>query len=120
MDLSAGKVQDRNDAARSAAVVSKVAGITPGVSLNGMAVLNKAKGLVVIGDAGGGAVFTLNVRTGAFVKTMDDPTMKPVTRLGINGMKYLYYATTDQLIFSRIPINSDDGTPALPLEQQQL
>jgi hypothetical protein len=104
------------------AIVSKVTDIRKGVFLNGMAVLNKQKGLVVIGDAGEGLVFTLDVETGTYSKTIDDPTMKPTAslQLGINGMKirgkYLYYASSAQEIFSRIPINSADGTPAGPAE----
>jgi hypothetical protein len=86
--------------------------------LNGIAVLNTSKGLVFVGDVGGGTVFTLNVGTGKYSKTIQDTTMAPAGQLGlgINGMKirgkYLYYGTTGQLIFCRIPINMADGTPA--------
>jgi hypothetical protein len=84
------------------AIVSKLTDIPEAVFLNGMAVLNKSKGLVVIGDAGAGVVFTLDVGTGRYSKTIDDPTMKPTDSfpIGINGMKirggYLYYSTTAQ------------------------
>jgi hypothetical protein len=98
-------------------IVSKVTDIPEGVFLNGIAVLNTSKSLVVVGDAGAGVVFTLNVKTGKYSKTIDDPTMKPGAslHLGINGVKtrgrYLYYATSEQEIFCRIPINGNDGTP---------
>jgi len=101
---------------------SKVTDIPEAVLLNGMAVLSKSEGLVVIGDAGAGVVFTLNVETGAYSQTIDDPTMTPAgsLHLGINGMKirgeYLYYFTSGQALFSRIPINSTDGTPTGPAE----
>jgi hypothetical protein len=103
-------------------IVSKLVDIPEGVLLNGMAVLNEKKGLVVVGDAGAGVVFTLDVGTGRYSKTMGDPTMKPTSSfpIGINGIKirgrYLYYATTAQELFSRILINSDDGTAAGPVE----
>lgn len=104
------------------AIVSKVTDIPEAIFLNGMVVLNKTKGLVVIGDAGAGAVFTLDVGSGVYSKTIDDSTMKPTASLplGINGMKirdqHLYYLNTGQQIFSRIPINSADGTSAGPSE----
>jgi hypothetical protein len=104
------------------AIVSKLVDMPEGVLLNGMAVLNEKKRLVVVGDAGAGVVFTLDVGTGRYSKTMGDPTMKPTSSfpIGINGIKirgrYLYYATTAQELFSRILINSDDGTAAGPVE----
>jgi hypothetical protein len=117
VDLSSGDVLDGS----SSAIASKVTNIPEGVFLNGMAVLNRSESLVVIGDAGAGVVFTLNVETGMYSKTIDDPTMKPVSiNLGINGIKiregYLYYLTTEQKLFSRIPVNTTDGTPAGPVE----
>jgi hypothetical protein len=99
------------------AIVSKLVDISEGVLLNGMAVLNEKKGLVV-GDAGAGVVFTLDVGTGSYSKTMGNPTMKPTSLfpIGINGIKirgrYLYYATTAQELFSRNLISSDDGAAA--------
>jgi hypothetical protein len=116
IDMRASKVL--NGLVHPPAIVSKVTDIPEGVFLNGMTVLDKTKGLVVIGDAGAGAVFTLDVWSGAYSKTIDDPTMKPggSLPLGINGMKirdqHLYYANTGQEIFCRIPINSADGTSA--------
>jgi len=100
------------------AIVSKVTDIREGSFLNGMAVLNKAKGLLVVGDGGAGSVFTLNVGTGMYSKTIDDPTMKPTAslQLGINGVKihngYIYYTSSAQQIFCRMLINGADGTPA--------
>lgn len=116
IDLQKGGPQ-AHGSAHSPAAISKVADIPEGWFLNGLAVLNQAKGLVVVGDSEAGVVYTLNVKTGAYAKTIDDPTMKPGSNPifpGINGMKirgdYLYYATSGQAIFSRIPINSADGT----------
>ena len=120
VDMGSGKVLD--GAMYPPAIVSKVVDIPEGVFLNGMAVLNESRGLIVIGDAGAGQVFTLDVETGKYSKTIDDPTMKPTPSipLGINGLKirdgYLYYASTAQAVFNRIPINDADGTPAGPAE----
>jgi hypothetical protein len=106
-----------NGAINPPAIVSKVTDIPEGVFLNGMAVLNESRGLVVIGDSGAGQVFTLDVKTGTYYKTIEDPTMKPNPSLdlGINGIKinggFLYYATTAQASFNRIPINGADGSP---------
>ena len=116
IDMRSSKVPDG-----SPAITSKVTDVLDGVFLNGMVVLNRWRGLVVIGDAGAGVVFTLNVETGVYSQTINDPTMKPISlHLGINGMKihggYLYYFATEQKLFSRIPINASDGTPAGPVE----
>jgi hypothetical protein len=106
----------------SPAIASKLTDIPEGMFLNGMAVLNQSKGLVVVGDAGAGVVFTIDVESGSYSKTIDDPTMKPTDAfpIGINGLKirggYLYYTTTAQELFSRIPIDSMDGSAAGPAE----
>ena len=106
----------------SPAVASKLTDIPEGVALNGMAALNLSQGLLVVADAGAGVVYTVNVHTGNYSKTIDDPTMKPNSSLaiGINGMKihdnYLYYTSTAQKLFSRIPIDTTSGTPTGPAE----
>jgi hypothetical protein len=108
---------------RPSAVVSKVTDIPEGVSLNGIAALNESQGLLVVGDAGAGVVYTLNVHTGNYSKTIDDPTMKPSSSypIGINGIKvrdgYLYYISEAQeLVFSRIPVNTTSSAPTGPAE----
>ncbi|KIM76937.1 hypothetical protein PILCRDRAFT_825950 [Piloderma croceum F 1598] len=106
----------------SPAVASKLTDIPEGVALNGMAALNMSPGLLVVADAGAGVVYTVNVDTGNYSKTIDDPTMKPNSSfaVGINGMKirdeYLYYTSTAQKLFSRIPIDTTSGTPTGPAE----
>jgi hypothetical protein len=120
VEMDTGDVVD--GAMNPPAIISKVTDIPKGVALNGIAVLNESRGLVVIGDAGAGQVFTVDVETGTYSKTVEDPTMAPTpsTQLGINGMKikggYLYYTTSAQATFNRIPINGDDGSPAGPAE----
>jgi len=107
---------------RRSANASKLTDIPEGAALNGLAVLNQSQGLLAVGDAGAGVVYTVNVHTGNYSKTIDDPTMKPNGSfpIGINGIKvrdeYLYYTNTGQEIFSRIPINTTSGTPTGPAE----
>jgi hypothetical protein len=106
----------------SPVIISKLVDILKGVFLNGMAVLNEKKGLIVVGDAGAGVVFMLDVGTGRYSKTMDNATMKPTSSflIGINGIKicerYLHYAITAQELFSWMLINSDDGIAARPVK----
>ncbi|KIM91308.1 hypothetical protein PILCRDRAFT_526 [Piloderma croceum F 1598] len=94
IDMRKSKVA--NGSVNPPPIVSKVTDIPERSFLDGMAVLSKSKGLV-IGDAGAGAVSTLNVGTAKYSKTIDDPTMTPAgpLMLGINGMKirgrFLYY-----------------------------
>jgi hypothetical protein len=103
-------------------IVTKVTDLPSAIFLDGMAVLNESKDLVIVGDAGKGVVLTVNVKTGASSITIDEPTMNPAGPLevGINGLKvrgdYLYYTTSGQGLFSRILINKDDGTSAGPAE----
>jgi len=103
-------------------IVTKVIDLPSAAFLEGMAVLNESKDLVVVADAGKGEVITVNVKTGTSLVTIDEPTMLPTGpfQLGINGLRvrggYLYYTTSGQGLFSRIPINKDDGTSAGPAE----
>jgi hypothetical protein len=118
IDMRESKVA--NGSVNPPPIVSKVTDIPEGSFLNGMAVLRKSKGLLVIGDTGAGVVFTLNVGTAKYSKTIDDSTMKPAgpLMLGINGLKirgkFLYYTNTGQEIFSRILINNLDGSAVGP------
>ena len=120
IDMRKSKVL--NGSVQPPAVVTKVTDIPEGSFLNGMTVLRKSKGLVSVGDAGAGVVFTLNVGTAKYSKTIDDPTMKPAgpLMLGINGMKirgrFLYYTNTGQETFNRILINNKDGSAAGPAQ----
>lgn len=72
------------------AIISKVTDIPEGILLDGMTVLNKPRGLIVVGDCRTGVVYTLDVETGRCSKTMEDATMKPggPSNLEINGMRF--------------------------------
>jgi hypothetical protein len=79
VEMDTGDVVD--GAMNPPAIISKVTDIPEGVALNGIAVLNESRGLAVIGDAGAGQVFTVDVETGTYSKTIEDPTMV----LGLGG-----------------------------------
>jgi hypothetical protein len=117
IDMRKSKVA--NGSVNPPPIVSKVTDIPEGSFLDGM-VLSKSNGLIIIGDAGAGAVFMVNVDTVKYSKTIDDPTMTPAgpLMLGINGMKIygrlLYYTNTGQEIFCRIFINNLDGSTVGP------
>ncbi|EPS36349.1 hypothetical protein H072_10133 [Dactylellina haptotyla CBS 200.50] len=93
--------------------------------LNGVATLDPAAGLILVGDAGAGLVYRVNVHTGAYtVVLQDDASMGtyPVgsTHSGINGVKvhdgYAYYTNTARGLFSRVRINTRTGTATGPYQ----
>ena len=104
------------------AAVSKIADFPESNTLNGMTTLDSCN--VLIADSGLGAVWKLNVDTGATCKVISDPLMDPnpaagAPPLGINGVQVknstLYFTNTDQAIYASIPINTE-GTATGPAE----
>jgi hypothetical protein len=99
------------------AAITKVADFPTAGFLNGMTTLNVDAGLVVIADSLNGTLYTLNVDSGTYQVTIDDPKMKAlstaITPLGINGVKIrdkcLYFSNTGNPIFSRISISFTTG-----------
>ena len=81
--------------------------------LDGMTTLNASEGLILITDPIGGAIWSLNVLTGAKTE-YQYPFMKPleghIPALGINGIKYrdgyLYCTSTDQQLFVRLAFDA--------------
>lgn len=100
------------------AVLEKVADF-PLATLNGMFTLDAEKGLVLVGDATNGVIYTLNVYTGENAITISDPLLKtPVnasTQLNVNGIvvrdegdcKFVYFTNTGAGSLGKIPINAD-------------
>ena len=101
------------------AQATKIADFPKAGLLNGVTVLNRAAGTILIADSGAGVVYRLNVRTGRADKVIDDPTMKAVGAppIGVNGLKIrdgnLFFTNGNQGIFVRIPIKST-GEPSGP------
>lgn len=89
--------------------------------LDGMAVLSAEDGLLLVGDAGAGVVYRLNVHTGATAIVIDDPTMRPPAGapVGIDGVQIrdntLYFTNAPKGLFVSIPLKAD-GTAAGPAE----
>lgn len=94
--------------------------------LNGAAVLNPIAGTILVADSLSGTVWSVNVRTGEAAIVINDKSMAPQADLsgglaiGINGLSvsnhYLYYDNTNQVTFSRIPIDSTTGATTGPAE----
>ena len=95
---------------------TKVADFPQSVFLNGMTTLeNGDANTLLIADSGAGAVWSLNVSTGAVDKVITDPLMAPTSGptppIGINGVKVrdqsLYFSNTDQGLLGKVDLNAD-------------
>ena len=96
----------------------KIADFPDAVLLNGMALLSKDKGLVLVADSIAGAVWRLNVLTGEVRRIIDIPALhapSPDFPLGVNGIKVrdgtLYFTNSGASALYRLPIH-EDGTAA--------
>lgn len=87
--------------------------------LNGITPLSTDSSILLVGDAGAGILYSLDVKTGATTIVIDHPTMKPPADypVGLDGIKVrdnnLYFTNGPMGTFVRIPLN-DDGTAAGP------
>lgn len=98
------------------AAATKIADFPQSVFLNGMTVLQPTGGdTLMIADSGAGAVWSLNVSTGAVDKIITDPLMAPtsgaIPAIGINGLKIrnqdLYFSNSDQGLLGKVGLNPD-------------
>ncbi|KAJ6185189.1 hypothetical protein N7519_006490 [Penicillium mononematosum] len=93
-------------------------------SLNGIAVLNRAAGLVAIADSQLGLVWRLDTNSGNYSAILKDETMAPNTDigplLGVNGVKvlgdYVYYVNTPRRLYGRVRVNTITGQAVGPYE----
>ncbi|MCJ1376948.1 hypothetical protein MMC17_000038 [Xylographa soralifera] len=105
----------------SPATVTKISDIPDGVFLNGLTLLDKKTGAILISDAGAGVVLKVNTISGEHDVIIDDPLMKPKSGafpvLGINGIhihdSFLYFTNTFENTFNKVQIHSD-GTAVGP------
>ncbi|KAH8692017.1 hypothetical protein BGW36DRAFT_437822 [Talaromyces proteolyticus] len=89
---------------------------------NGMTLLNKQDGTILIADSVLGVVWRVNVYTGAYEIVLDDSLLKPVPGstflFGVNGVHVvddiLYFSNTNQAILAKVPI-SRNGLPTGPI-----
>ncbi|KAJ5051869.1 uncharacterized protein L3040_001633 [Drepanopeziza brunnea f. sp. 'multigermtubi'] len=96
--------------------VTKVTTIATSVQLNGLAPVPGSNKLVLAADADVGAVYRINIQTGAYSITFSDPLFEPINRtlpgqhLGINGIRtrgsHLYFASSARQHFGRVAINA--------------
>ena len=116
------KIDMRNfDPAKpGSAPLSKVASFPKGDFLNGMFVLDKSAGLILVADSVAGLVWKADVYTGKVTEAVEDSLMKPAPNggvIGINGIKIRDHSLTfdnyDLGILNTIPINTD-GTAVGP------
>lgn len=106
---------------RKPAEVSKIATFPKARLLNGVAVLDHRKGLLLIADSLLGLIWRLNVHTGEVKIFIDDPLTKgspdPKLSFGVNGIKVrngaVYFSNSDRKIIARLNVNYD-GTPKGP------
>ncbi|MCJ1279642.1 hypothetical protein MMC21_007466 [Puttea exsequens] len=108
---------------QSAPEISLTATIEPPVLLNGLIPLNPTT--LLASDSTTGAVWAVDITTGASHIVIQDPLMAPTSvlpvKLGINGIKLfrnhtLYFTNSAQQLFASISINAD-GTPVAPAKK---
>lgn len=79
-------------------------------ALNGMTTVNGAPNLVLVADSMLGAVWSVNVETGAYTKVIEDQLLANTTEIpiGINGLHAidhtLYFTNTAQGLFGKVNI----------------
>ena len=101
--------------------VSKVVDVSDARTLDGLAVLNAEKGLLVTGDAQTGTVFVIDVRQGIYSAPYQAAELAPTNasdyildHVGINGIKYanpyLYFSNVAKSTFGRVALSNTDGS----------
>lgn len=114
-----GHGQGQGDVLNSAAV-RKVVDFPDALLLNGSALLDRSKGLILLAESFLGLVYSLNVNTAEvavwlkhkhLAKVTDNPMMPAA-----NGIKYhngsVYLSNTDAKLFLRAPISKDGAVAA--------
>ena len=98
---------------KSPPAVKKVAAIPEAHALNGMTTLIGSSTTVLVADSSLGAVFSVNVQTGAHKEVIQNSAFNPTSSfpLGLNGVRTsgntLYFTNSAAGTFGSIPISSD-------------
>lgn len=100
--------------ANGAGKLTKVADVPQVGFVNGMTVLNKQAGIILLADSWLRVVWSLNVKTGVVDLAINDTTMAaPGTADAINGIKVqgqkLFYTNQYKNTFNKIGINLNTG-----------
>ncbi|KAJ7029451.1 hypothetical protein C8F04DRAFT_1116428 [Mycena alexandri] len=97
-------------------VVRKLAAVPEAALGNGLTVFPEDTGILLLADSVAGAVWQIDIRTGASRLAIQDPSMQftvPTLGLGINGLHvqadYLYFTNSDQATFSRVALTAHNG-----------
>ena len=101
---------------------TKIADIPEAEALNGLTSLESAADLVLISDSRLGAIFRVNITSGAYDMVQQHALYSifpnPNATLGINGIKAygeaLYWVNTAQQIYGRTPIDKTGNATAEP------
>jgi hypothetical protein len=111
------------DLRREPATVSKIADVSSGQLLNGLAKLNEHA--LLIGDSMAGNVVKLDLKTGKSISVLEDASMKSATvngafMSGVNGLKvqdpYVYYTNSALASLHRVRIDCGTGRATGPFE----
>jgi hypothetical protein len=102
----------------------KITDIPEAGFLNGMTVMNKSSGTLLIGDSWNGTVYRLDPDTGDYEVVLEDETMKPPAgeNLGLNGVHtvtighetFLYYTNSLKETLNRVRIDPVSGRATGP------
>jgi hypothetical protein len=91
----------------------QVAQIPEAKFLNGVAVLNQDKGLIIFSDNTAGQFWTLNVYTAAYNLSIPDPLMNGNGSRGINGVRVrntdIWFVNSDTGTLQRLPVDTSNG-----------
>jgi hypothetical protein len=95
--------------------IRKIADFPHAIGLNGMTVLNREAGLLLIADLFTGSVWRLNVNTGEVSNVITDDPLMAAKSLGIDGVyirdQTLYFTDFGSGCFGEVELNAD-GTAA--------
>ncbi|CAM6116229.1 unnamed protein product [Calypogeia fissa] len=98
--------------------IHKIADVTEARSLNGISLLSKEKGTILVGDVSAGNIIRLDVESGDYKVVINNTFTLPAPATisaGVNGLHVrdgsVFLTNRGKSIFVEIPIN-EDGTPA--------
>lgn len=128
VDMSKFQAGDDGEAT-TPAEINKFVDVPDALFLNGSAVLNREKGIILLADSIVGSIFSLDVKTSKVHVWLADKLLAKVTSNplmpGVNGIqvykKSLYLSNTDAKTFLRANISDNDAaTGSVEILQEKL